>query len=154
VKPVGAGGAAWTVKVSTGVAAEASPPAFARAATRITVPTAGSGSVSTMLSPGATLRTWRFAIFAKSPGTSALISSTSSTPRRAPPAVVRGATRLTSRVWPRWATRSSVTPWGVRESGGWGSPRFPHPAPPIASVRKASAAREGATHARARNIKE
>jgi hypothetical protein len=92
VRPVGGGGGAWMVSDTTGLSAEASPRTFARAATRTIVPTGGRTSLSTRLSPGATRRRVVRASFAKSPGASVRNSSTSSTPRRAPPAVVRGAT--------------------------------------------------------------
>jgi len=47
VKAVGSGGVGCTVSTTTGVWAEVSPPDFTRAATRITVPTAGTGPAST-----------------------------------------------------------------------------------------------------------
>jgi hypothetical protein len=90
-KAVGAGGTAWTVRVATGDCVDASPRDFARADTRTTVPAAGSGPVSIRVSPGATRRTVRCPTLARSPGTSARSSSISITPRRAPPAVARGA---------------------------------------------------------------
>jgi hypothetical protein len=138
--PVGGEGGGCTVRDTTAVRADVSPLTFDLTAARTSVPAVGSGSVSTRVSPGATRRIVRRAPLAKSPGPSMRSSSTSSTPRRSPPAVTRGALKLTSSCAPRWASLRSPMVWGTRDSGGWGSPRLPQAGEPRMAVEATSQA--------------
>jgi hypothetical protein len=111
---VGAGGGASTVKVTSGVRFDTAPRERARAATRTSVPGAGSGVVSTTLSPGATSRQRRSATLSSGPPVTARSSSTCTAGSGKPIVVTVGAVKATSSCGPRWATRRPAVSCGVR----------------------------------------